>query len=109
MKDLYELWLHGICSYEPEIVEKMIVLFGNSDGRFSSPEMDVQNAKKLGIPEKFGKRLSDAEFYNQACNVEAYCKENHIRIINQENEEYSEFLRNINTPPRILFAKGEKI
>ena len=109
MKDLYELWLHGICGYEPDVVEKMVSVFETESNKFSSPEMDIQRVKKLGLPAKFGERLSDAEYFNKACNTETYCQDNQIRIINMESPEYSDFLRNTDVPPRILFAKGEKI
>jgi len=109
MKDLYELWLHSICGYEPQIVEKLVFMFERDEKKFSSSEVDAQQLKKLGISKKIGDRLSDAKYFNQACNTETYCNDNHIRIINQENSDYPEFLRNTDTPPRILFAKGERI
>jgi len=109
MNDLYELWLHSICGFEPEYVEKMVFLFERDSNKFSSNEMDIQAIIKAGMPKKLAERISDAEFFDKACKIEDYCKENQIRIINQNSSEYSEFLKNTNTPPRILFAKGEKI
>ncbi len=109
MKDLYELWLHSICDYEPETVEKMVFAFESGSGRFSSGEKAVQLAKSMGVSEKIGKRLSEAEYFNKACETEEYCEKNGIRLINIESTEYPDFLKHTNTPPRILFAKGEKI
>lgn len=109
MKTLYELWLHSICDFDPGVVEKMVSVFEGGLNKFSSPERERREVQNAGLPKKFGTRLSDAAFFDKACEISEYCDKNHIRIINQESDEYSEFLRNTNTPPRILFAKGEKI
>ncbi len=109
MKDLYELWLHSICDFEPETVEKMVFVFERDSEKFSSSEKDIAMVGKLGIPEKIGKRLSDADYFSKAYELEEYCGKNEIRLINAEASEYPDFLRHTNTPPRILFAKGEKI
>ncbi len=109
MNILYELWLHCICGFEPEKVEKAVVLFENDKNKFSSVESELKRLKKVGLEGSLAKRISSPELLEQAHEINDYCKENQIRIINQESEEYPQFLKNTNTPPRILFAKGERM
>ncbi len=109
MNILYELWLHCMCGFEPEKVEKAVVLFENSENKFSSVESDIRKLKRAGLEEELAYKIASPELLNQAHEINDYCRENQIRIISQESEEYPEFLKNTNTPPRILFAKGEKL
>ena len=109
MNVLYELWLQSICGFEPDMVEKAAVLFNGKNNKFSSPEMEKQRLCRNGVPEKISKRVSDGKYLELAKDVEEYCNQNGIRIITQESNEYPDLLRHINTPPRILFAKGEKL
>jgi len=109
MEVLYELWLQSICGFEPEKVEKAAVLFEGEGNRFSSAEKDIQKLKQNGLGADIVKRISDPKIFALAKEIECYCKENNIRIITWKSQEYPEFLRHINTPPRILFAKGQII
>ncbi|MBO4941185.1 MAG: DNA-processing protein DprA [Clostridia bacterium] len=109
MNVLYELWLQSICGFEPEMVEKAAFLFEGKKNRFSSPEMEEQRLRRNGVPKEISKRVSEEKYLELAKNVEEYCNQNGIRIITQESDEYPQLLKHINTPPRILFAKGEKL
>lgn len=109
MEVLYELWLQSICSFEPDRVEKAVVLFENKGKKFASPESDIQLLKKLGLADELKKNLADPEMLNNAKRILSYCEKNQIRIITQESEEYPELLKHITTPPRVLYAKGEKL
>lgn len=109
MEILYELWLHSICDFEPEKVEKAVVLFEGNGNRFSSREADTQMLKNIGLAADLKDRFSDPEFFAQARKIADYCESNQIRIVSQESEEYPEFLKHICTPPRILFVKGARI
>lgn len=109
MNVLYELWLQSICGFEPEIVEKAAFLFEGKINKFSSPEMEEQRLCRNGVPKEISKRVSNGKYLELAKDVEKYCNQNGIRIITQESDEYPQLLKHINTPPRILFAKGEKL
>lgn len=109
MKVLYELWLQSVCNFEPEIVEKAAVLFDGPQNRFSSPELDEQRLSRNGVPKDISRKISDGKYLELAEDIEEYCKQNHIRVITQDSDEYPKLLCHINTPPRILFAKGEKL
>ncbi len=109
MEVLYELWLQSICNFEPERVEKAVVLFENKGKKFSSPESDMHMLKKLGIAKELEKKLADPETFRKAKEIADYCEKNQIRIITQDSNEYPEILKHITTPPRVLYAKGEKL
>ena len=109
MNILYELWLHCMCGFEPEKVEKAVVLFENNENKFSSVESDIRKLRRVGLEKELADKIASPELLNQAHEINDYCRENQIRIIGQDSEEYPEFLKNTNTPPRILFAKGEKL
>lgn len=109
MEILYELWLHSICNFEPEKAEKMVSLFENGKNTFSSGELDRYKLHKAGLEEEFADKISDSTYFHEAKDILNYCNKNGIRIITQESEEYPEYLKHTNTPPRILFAKGERI
>lgn len=109
MEILYELWLHTICDFEPETVEKAVVLFENTGRRFSSNMADRFKLAKAGVSSKLADRIGEAEYFKQAQEILEYCNNNDIRIIKQDSEEYPAALKHINSPPRILFAKGKRI
>lgn len=109
MEILYELWLHTMCDFEPETVEKAVVLFENKGRRFSSGMADRFKLSGTGLSPKFADRIGEAEYFKQAQDILDYCRNNDIRIIEWDSEEYPQSLRYINSPPRILFAKGKRI
>ena len=109
MEILYELWLQTICDFEPETVEKAVVLFENTGRRFSSNMSERFKLSKAGISPKIADRIGEPEYFKRAQDILGYCNDNDIRIIDIESEEYPEALKHINSPPRILFAKGKRI
>ena len=109
MEILYELWLHTMCDFEPETVEKAVVLFEEQGRRFSSNTADRFKLKNAGVSPKIADRIGEVEYFKQAQEIMDYCSNNDIRIIDRDSEEYPKFLKHINSPPRILFAKGKKI
>lgn len=109
MEMLYELWLHTICDFEPETVEKAVVLFENKGRRFSSGMADRRKLTEVGLSPKLADRIGEAEYFKRAQEILDYCNDNDIRIINKDSAEYPQLLKHINSPPRILFAKGRRI
>lgn len=103
---LYEMWLHTISKFEPEIAEKIAPLFENSNNLFSSNERDIRFLEDIGISGEFAQRVSQPEFFKEAKSIIEYCNTNGIRIITRDSAEYPARLNNITVPPRLLFAKG---
>ncbi len=110
MDVLNELWLHGVCGFEPEKVEKIAAVLGErGKHRFSSETRDIRALKEAGMGEDFAKRISDPVFLDEACELKEYCRKNRIRIITWDSAEYPVLLKHIKTPPRILFVKGQEL
>jgi DNA processing protein len=109
MDILYEVWLHTVAKFEPDVAAKMLPVFERERHTFTSGEMDEKLLRDIGVSGEFSKRLSMPEMFNEAKELIEYCQDNNIRIITQESEEYPESLKHINLPPRILFAKGAKL
>lgn len=109
MEILYELWLHTMCDFEPETVEKAVVLFENQGRRFSSNMAERHKLAEAGLSPKLADRIGEAEYFRYAQEILDYCSDNDIRIIDKDSEEYPQLLKNINSPPRILFVKGKRI
>ncbi|MDO4744543.1 MAG: DNA-processing protein DprA [Clostridia bacterium] len=109
MELLYEVWLHTICKFEPDVATKIAPLFEQKTQKFTSGDIDRRLLENIGVSGEFAKRISEPEFFKEASDIIDYCNDNGIRIITMESEEYPERLKNINLPPRILFAKGAKL
>ncbi len=106
---LYEVWLHTVSKFEPDIASKLAPLFETGNNSFTSSDREDRFLRDIGLSGEFAKRLSDPEFFNEARYIIEYCTENDIRIITQNSKEYPVSLRNITNPPRLLFAKGAKL
>lgn len=109
MELLYEMWLHAISKFEPEVSEKIAPLFENEGRSFSSREMDVGFIKDIGLSGEFAKRISQPEFFKEAKDIIEYCEASGIRIITRDSDEYPQELNSIAVPPRLLFAKGARL
>lgn len=109
MELLYEMWLHTISKFEPEISEKIAPMFENDRRSFSSSDMDERFLEDMGISGEFAKRVSQPEFFKEARDIIEYCSSNGIRIITRDSSEYPSSLHNIAVPPRLLFAKGSQL
>ncbi|MBR5155387.1 MAG: DNA-processing protein DprA [Clostridia bacterium] len=109
MELLYEVWLHAISNFEPDLASKLSPLFETSTNMFTSCDQEERLLRDLGISGEFAKRLERPEFFKEAQDIIEYCMENNIRIITLDSEEYPECLRHITLPPRILFAKGSHL
>lgn len=109
MELLYEVWLHSIATFEPEVAAKLAPIFERSTNTFTSGDVDKKLVKEIGLSGEFANRMSDAEVFKEAKEIIKYCRDNGIRIITTDSPEYPQSLKHINLPPRILFAKGAEI
>ncbi len=109
MDILYEIWLHAICKFEPDAAAAVVSAFEGDGARLQSVESEIKRLKDLGFAAEFAERLSDSSYFEEAKEILEYCEKNDIRIITQEDEDYPEYLKNMEFPPRILYAKGERI
>lgn len=106
MEVLYEMWLHCACGFEPDIAAKAAPLFENTEEGFASDTVDAALLKELGISDVVADKIRDPEAFIRAREIIEYCDKNDIRILTRESGEYPDCLKQIDLPPRILFAKG---
>lgn len=109
MEVLYEIWLHNVCKFEPDIAAKVAPIFERETNSFTSGDVDARLLHDIGISGEFASRLSKPEFFREAMDIIKYCEDNDIRIITKDSSEYPEALKHIHLPPRILFAKGARL
>lgn len=109
MDILYELWLHAICKFEPDVAATVVSAFDGEETKLHSVEYEIERLKKMGLASEVAERLTDSSYFEQAKEIMEYCEKNDIRIITKDDKDYPEYLKNMEFPPRILFAKGEKI
>lgn len=109
MEALYEMWVHTVCDFEPEPAAKVGVWFERGEGSFGSGNADRQALEELGVSGELSERFSKPEYFKTAQDIVKYCENNGIRIITKTSSEYPECLKNTNTAPRLLFAKGEPL
>lgn len=109
MDILYELWLHSICGFEPDKAAAAAFLFEDSGNALHSGDVDKKRAKEMGISDRIVNEIDNPEHFRAAGDIMRFCEREHIRIITQESKEYPERLKNVYMPPRILFARGQKL
>ncbi len=109
MDILYEVWLHAICKFEPDMTAAVVSAFDEDGAKLHSLEYEIERLKNLEFAAEVAERLTDSSYFEQAKEILEYCEKNDIRIITKDDEDYPEYLKNMEFPPRILFAKGEKI
>ncbi len=106
---LKELWLHSVCDFEPDCVSAVLSVFENAENAFGAKVIDHERIKTTGIPKRFVKESAEKSHVTKAEKILEYCNKKGIRIITMESEEYPESLKNVDLPPRILFAIGKKL
>lgn len=100
----YWIWLAMLTKAGP--VKKMKLL-----EKFKSPEK-IYKAKKSellkveGISEEIVAEIEKSKDVELILKYEAYMKKHNITLINIEDKDYPEKLKNIYAPPITLFAKG---
>lgn len=102
---LYSLWLSCVCGHSPSLISKCTQL-GKPKDIFSGKVNDAALRRVLGDSAYKAlcfKDLSGAE------EILDYCKSSGIRVLSLDDKCYPNMLRNINTPPIVLYTKGEEL
>lgn len=103
---LYKIWVNVICSHSPKTIDKFMHL------NITPDELPLKN-DKVGIYRKvlgdeIYKSLQEFDL-SEAKQILEYCTQNNIRIISIDDDDYPKMLKNVDLPPQLLYAKGEKI
>lgn len=102
---LYRLWLSICCDHNPKQINRLLKEFGSPEEIFKMDFHKPPLSKHL----KLGQRLKVSHNLSKAKNLLEYCRENGIRIISVDMDEYPERLKEVFAPPQILYVKGEEL
>lgn len=101
---IYRLWLSCVCRHSPPLIDKCLRLGYTPEELFHGAADDrIRDILRDYNKEYRRKDLSDAE------KLLEYCMRNNIRVLSIDDKAYPETLRNIDTPPGILYTKGEEL
>lgn len=107
MEDMrrYELWLGFVMGVRPQRHKSLLEKHGSAEEVFKAARDGKLEQKIKGDDELFALMKEKAnEWYIDRCLK--YLKSNDIKAIVPEDKEYPELLREIHTPPMLLFVKG---
>ena len=102
---LYRLWLNICCDHNPKQINRLLKEFGSLEEIFKMDFHKPPLSKYL----KLGQRLKVSHNLSKAKNLLEYCKENGIKIISIDMEEYPQRLKEVFAPPQILYVKGMEL
>lgn len=100
---LYKLWLSIVLGHNPTPINKAIKRFGSAEDIFNSDETYYKFLKSL----KLTSRLTIKRKLDDAKALLEYCNENGISVITIDDSRYPKRLKEIYSPPQILYVKGE--
>lgn len=98
----YYIWLQLCLSQGNRYVERIFDVFSSAKEVFDSSN---ENRAKL-LPKSVCEKLDNSKI-NEAKAILEKCKANGIDLINYHHNDYPEMLREIATPPIVLYIKGK--
>lgn len=102
---IYRVWLSDVCEHSPRLIDKVLEL------GFTPKELYDGAADKRALKKILKTHYSDYKMKNlkSAEGILKYCSDNDIRILTIDDEDYPYMLKNIYSPPSILYTKGDKL
>lgn len=98
---LYWLWLTAICKFSTQKIAQLLTVFGNIENIYLSKNFN--ELKRLG--EKDRTRLLKKDL-SAAWRIAEKCKALGSEIITYDDEKYPKILKQIASPPYVLYVKG---
>ncbi len=89
----------------PITTERLLERFGTPAAVLGAPASELTQVEKVG-PE-LARKIAEAPRNNDVRAIIRFCEENRITVISINDSRYPERLRNIATPPRLLYVRGE--
>lgn len=100
----YWIWLQSAIGYSSPKLKYVLDKYASPENFYNT---SVESIKQSGVfTEKEISNISNHSL-EQAYNVIEYCDKNNIKIIPFNSEDYPELLRQINSPPTVLYARGD--
>ena len=104
MKDnIYWLWLSLSVTPGKETFRKLIERFETAEAIFAADEFDIKRCvgeKSKDLPALLDKNLKRAE------EIYSFCEKKNVGILKYSDSEFPNSLREINTPPVLLYYRG---
>lgn len=102
---VYRVWLNDVCDHSPKLLDKFAKL------GFTPKELYDGAGDKRALKQILRLRYSDykRKSLESAEEILKHCDDNNIRILTIDDEDYPYMLRNIYSPPSILYTKGDSL
>lgn len=105
MSLVYWIWLQQALGYGSKYSGEILNFFGNAENVFNANESSLKSLK-IGSRKTIANLLDKSLI--KANKILETCEQNNIEIIPFNSKVYPENLREIPTPPVLLYAKGDK-
>lgn len=103
MKDrLFEIWFSLRCGVQNKEFQPLLETFGTPYDLYKADETELEG---LPCSQNLKTRLADKSL-KEATRIAEYCKQNRIRILFWQDEDYPSSLRPLRDPPVLLYCKG---
>lgn len=100
----YWLWLSTASKLSPRATAALLEHYGNPENMFFAPRGEI--SKLLGDKAEGAEKLEQRDL-DDAMRIIDKCESQSIRIITRQDAAYPDRLRNIYSPPGIIYVKGE--
>ena len=100
---VYDIWLSQALTPDTDTFKLLLSDFQDSKSIFDAEEEKIKAS--LGIDLRGGERLLDKNL-DQAVEIFDFCKSRGVGILTYFDERFPESLRNIPTPPVLLYYRG---
>jgi DNA processing protein len=103
MKDrLFEIWFSLRCGVQNKEFQPLLETFGTPYDLYKADESELEG---LPCSQSLKTRLADKSL-KEATRIAEYCKQNRVRILFWQDEDYPSSLRPLRDPPVLLYCKG---
>ena len=103
MKDrLFEIWFSLRCGVQNKEFQPLLEIFGTPYDLYKADESELEG---LPCSQNLKTRLADKSL-KEATHIAEYCKQNRVRILFWQDEDYPSSLRPLRDPPVLLYCKG---
>ena len=100
----YWLWLSTSAKLSPRAKAALLAYYGSPEAMFDAPKGEI--TKLLGNRADGAEKLEQRDL-SDALRIIDKCDSQSIRIISLDDAEYPERLKNIYSPPSIIYVKGK--
>lgn len=100
---LYRIWLNDCCDYNPKQVHRLLEEFGTAEAVYHTDFFRRSTARWM----KLGQRLRMNRNLENASRHLERCREEGIRLLSIDDEDYPARLKEVFAPPQILYVLGD--